>query len=251
MDKTIYQILEDIGLTNAQIKVYIALLELGESTSGPIIQKSKLQNSVVYNAINHLIEKGLISFIQKGKRKYFQAADPRSLIHILDQKKKELLEILPQLTQKKELSKNQAKVFIGWKGIYTAFNSILEVLPKNADYIGFAAGIDEQYSEETKTFFRVFNRKRLEMKYNVQLICNESARKSIQKMFAGINYQKKDKMPEYRYLSGFALNGVIIFKDNILLTAFEETPTAVIITSKTIANSFRKVFENCWEIARK
>ena len=49
-------ILEDIGLTNAQIKVYLSLLELGETTSGPLIKKSKLQNSVVYNALNQLIQ---------------------------------------------------------------------------------------------------------------------------------------------------------------------------------------------------
>lgn len=42
------QILEDIGLTNAEIKVYIALLELGTSTAGPIIEKTGLQNSVVH-----------------------------------------------------------------------------------------------------------------------------------------------------------------------------------------------------------
>ena len=49
------KILEDIGLTNAEIKVYLALLELGVSGAGNIIEKSRLQSSVVHNTINNLI----------------------------------------------------------------------------------------------------------------------------------------------------------------------------------------------------
>ena len=56
-------ILEDLGLTQAEIKVYIALLELGSSSAGQILEKSGLQNSVVHRALNSLIEKGLISYI--------------------------------------------------------------------------------------------------------------------------------------------------------------------------------------------
>jgi len=62
------QILEDLGLTNAEIRVYVALLELGSSSAGKIIEKSGLQNSVVHRALNSLIEKGLISYIKEGKR---------------------------------------------------------------------------------------------------------------------------------------------------------------------------------------
>ena len=59
-------ILEDIGLTNAEIKVYLALLELGSSTAGPILEKSKLQNSVVHMTLNKLIDKGFVTFIKEG-----------------------------------------------------------------------------------------------------------------------------------------------------------------------------------------
>ncbi len=54
MDVTI---LEDLGLTTAEIKVYIALLELGNSTAGPLVEKSGLQNSVVHRTLHSLIQK--------------------------------------------------------------------------------------------------------------------------------------------------------------------------------------------------
>ncbi len=240
-------ILEDIGLARSEIKVYLALLELGETTTGPIIQKAELQNSVVYNALNRLIEQGLVSFILRGKTKYFQAADPKTLVSFIETKKRKLVEILPQLTQKKQQAQNQAKIFVGWKGVYAAFNSIIDELPKGSEYIGFAAGADEQFSKETKTFFHIYNRKRSEMQYKVRLIANESARKSIQKY----KYEKGQKKPEYRFVKGIAFNGIIIFGNKVLQVAFEDEPMAVIISSKAMAKSFRKVFDSCWKIGRK
>ncbi len=53
------RILEDIGLTNAEIKVYLALLELGTSTAGPVLSKTGLQNSVVHMTLARLIDKGI------------------------------------------------------------------------------------------------------------------------------------------------------------------------------------------------
>ena len=81
-------ILEDLGLTSGEIKVYMALLELGNSTAGPLLEKSGLQNSVVHRALNTLIEKGLISFITEGKRKIYQATDPENFYTFIDDKKK-------------------------------------------------------------------------------------------------------------------------------------------------------------------
>lgn len=239
-------ILEDIGLSNAEIKVYLALLELGESTSGPIISKSGLQNSVVYNALSHLIENGLASFILKGKRKYFQASPPSNLVEFIDAKKKRLQELIPKLVRKKEQKHHEAKVFVGWKGVYAAFNSIIEELPKGSDYIGFAAGAEEQFSDETKAFFKIYNRKRSEMNYRVKLIANQSARKTIEKY----EYEKGQKKPEYKFVDGVAFNGIIIFRNNVLQVAFEEEPVAVIISSRAMADSFRKVFWSYWKMEK-
>jgi len=37
------QILQDIGLTKNEINVYLALLELGKSSAGKVLEKSNLQ----------------------------------------------------------------------------------------------------------------------------------------------------------------------------------------------------------------
>ena len=71
MDTSVF---EDFGLTGTQIKVYLALLELGESTAGPILKSTGLQNSVLYAALEKLVGKGFASYILKGKRRHYRPA---------------------------------------------------------------------------------------------------------------------------------------------------------------------------------
>ena len=81
------EILEDLGLTPTEIKIYISLLELGVSSAGKILEKSKLPNSTVHRDLNSLIEKGLISFILEGKRKIYKATNPENFFEFIQDKK--------------------------------------------------------------------------------------------------------------------------------------------------------------------
>ncbi|MDP7115427.1 MAG: helix-turn-helix domain-containing protein [Candidatus Woesearchaeota archaeon] len=243
-----FDALKELGLTEAQSKAYLGLLTLGETTSGPLIQETGLQNSVVYNALNQLIELGLVSFILKGKRKFFSAANPQLLIRLAEVKRAKIEKIVPQLIAKQTLTKpkQEAQVFVGWKGLYNAFNYILEELPNGSEYIGFAAGFEDQYTEGAKRFFREFQKKRALMKYNVKLIVNEESRKQVE----GYRYYGKFGKPHYRFVEGYAPVGVIIFKDHVLNVGFEDQPVAVLITSEAIASSYRRFFYGMWEIGK-
>ena len=75
--------LEGIGLTNAEIKVYLALLELGATKTGLLIEKSGLKSSVVYSALARLMEKGLVSSIKEGKMSTYKASDPKNIIEYI------------------------------------------------------------------------------------------------------------------------------------------------------------------------
>jgi len=55
------KILEKIGLTKNQIAVYIALLELGSSTTGPITKSSRLHSSRVYESKQKSCQKEISS----------------------------------------------------------------------------------------------------------------------------------------------------------------------------------------------
>ena len=100
-------ILEDLGLTNAEIKVYLALLEIGISTAGPIIKKTGLQNSVTHMTLQKLLEKGFISFIKKGKVKHYQPTNPKNIINFIDEKKERFQKLLPELLAKQKIQESK------------------------------------------------------------------------------------------------------------------------------------------------
>ncbi len=54
-------ILEKAGLTKNEIKVYLTLVEKGESTSGPLIRAIGINSSKVYESLERLPKKGLVN----------------------------------------------------------------------------------------------------------------------------------------------------------------------------------------------
>jgi sugar-specific transcriptional regulator TrmB len=240
-----FSVLREVGLTEAQIKVYVSLLELGQVTSGKIIKKSGLQNSVVYNALNQLIEKGLVSFISKGKRKYFSALSLNNLISFIDERKQKVEELIKQLPKSSEKEEN-VESFIGWRGVYSAFNRILEELSPESEYLAFAGDTDLEYPKEAINLFKEFQKKRNYQKYKVKIIANEIARKNIQKYRYYIAFGK----PNYRYVPGLSPAEIIIFNDCVLTLSVHEKPMAVLIRSKNIAESYKNFFYTLWKIAK-
>ena len=149
-----------IGLTEGEAKVYLALSELGSSTVGPIVKKSSVAYSNIYDILNRLIDKGIVSFIIKNKTKYFQAAPPANLVDFLDKKEKQISEqkqslqkIIPDLEKLQELHpKQEAEIFLGKKGLRTAYEKLSKNTTKDDETLFFYVD-DEKYREESNLFY--------------------------------------------------------------------------------------------------
>jgi len=59
-----------------------------------------VQNSVFHFSINRLIEKGLVSYVKKGKVKIYSAADPKQFLIYLKEKEKRVKDLLPGLVER-------------------------------------------------------------------------------------------------------------------------------------------------------
>ena len=149
-------ILQDLGLSNGEIKIYLTLLELGSTKVGLVIEKTGMASSAVHNSINSLIEKGLTSYIKKGKIKYYQAVPPKQLIDFIEEKKKKFLQILPELELKQKLAREreEAEIFEGTKGITTMLNLLIDDSKKGDEYLFFAINIKEQNEEIQEIYLK-------------------------------------------------------------------------------------------------
>ena len=248
------EILQQIGLNKSEAKVYLTLLELGSSTTGPIMHRAKVSSSKIYNILARLMEKGLVSSIIKSKTKYYRASQPESLLNYLDEKEneikkqqEEIKKLIPELKLRQKLSENKqdAQVYIGWKGIINAFSFIIESLKHGEDYIAFAQTPGEEESKHVKLFFAQYQHKREQKKLQVKLIADASQKN----VFKSEPYSRFRNF-HVKYMKN-SPPGIVISRGHIFISTFDPSPVGVIVSSKEIAESFRKYFYNEWKMAEK
>jgi len=236
------RILEDIGLTNAEIKVYLALLELGTATAGPILDKTGLQNSVVHRALHSLLDKGLISFVKEGKRNHYQATNPKHIIEFINEKKERFEEILPELLIKQKVAKEKPEIvsFRGIKGIKELLLELLEAGGKEHHTFGST----RKSLMLGEAWWVSYHRKRAKKSIKAKLMFNES----LKYWKAEIKYSKT----EIRYTkAGFEpLTETIIRNDKIGIIIWTEKPLGILIHNKAAADSYDKFFQIMWKSAK-
>src|SRR3989338_3604873 len=236
MDETI---LQDLGLSKAEINVYVSLSELGHSTSGPIIQKTGLQSSVVHRVLKTLLEKGIITFVKVGKDNNYQATNPKNLVDFIENKKKKFLDILPELEakQKKGKSNYAAEMFLGKRAMFSILLNIIKDAKPNEDYLSFSL-IEPHDDEEIVEFYRTYNLRRREKKLKVKVLANEKVKPIYEK-----NYTRELlKKASVRYTNFHFPQGIIIFRDNVTFVHWGENPFAVRIVNKEMARQFKEFF---------
>ena len=249
-----YNFLRKIGLTESEIKVYLALLKLGTSSKGSLIKESKIAHSKIYEITDKLIDKGLCSTITKNGIKYFMGASPIRLRDYLSKKQEEILQeekelekIMPELQSYYNRMPEGVKVevFIGWKGLETVYASLLEMAKKEEEVYIVGAGTGKE-EEKLELFYTVHGRTAFTKGLQVKVIFNESARNYIKKIEKNIKktYNKK-------FLFDYTQTEMLIFMDMTAIIIRRYEPIIVLIKDKETANSFKKYFQELWKIAKK
>ncbi len=237
------QILEDIGLTNAEIKVYLALLELGTSSAGPILDRSGLQNSVVHMTLNKLIDKGFITFVKEGKRNHYQAANPNHIIEFINQKKERFQSLLPELLLKQQGAREKPEIitFRDIKGIKELLMELLDAGGKEHHTFGSTA----KSLMLGESWWVNYHKKRAEKGIKAMLLFNES--------LAYWKAEKRYSKTEVRYTkAGFEpLTETIIRNDKIGIIIWSDKPLGILIHQKEAADSYDNFFEVLWKAGRK
>ncbi len=68
--------LKEIGLSDGEVKVYTAVLELGIASINKIHEKVGIERRNIYDILNKLIEKGLVSYTLEKQVKVYQCTYP-------------------------------------------------------------------------------------------------------------------------------------------------------------------------------
>ncbi|MFH0701365.1 MAG: helix-turn-helix domain-containing protein [Candidatus Woesearchaeota archaeon] len=232
-------ILENLGLSQGEIKVYLTLLETGSTKVGTIIEKSGMASSAVHNSVNSLIDKGLITYIKKGKIKHYQAVPPKLLLEFVEDKKRKIQEILPELELKQKLAeeRQEAEIFEGTKGVITMLNLLIEDAKKGEEYLFFAINVPKQ-NEEIQKFFLNYDLKRKEK----GLVVKGIAPKEEKKLFEGRKYL------QMKYTNLPIPSNISICNRKICFFTWETKPVGYLIKSRQLSQIHAEYFKNMWKI---
>ncbi|MDO8427808.1 MAG: helix-turn-helix domain-containing protein, partial [Candidatus Diapherotrites archaeon] len=158
-------LLNDLGLTHGEARVYLSLLNLGPSKVGLIVKKSNVASSKVYAILDKLIQKGLVSYIFQGKLKVYSAANPLRLLDYaeelkdkVDETKIQLEKILPLLESKFLATRADyhAEIFEGLRGIRNFFDLSKKDLKKGE--VLYTLGYTQEASSLFSGYFKEYHR---------------------------------------------------------------------------------------------
>ncbi len=229
------QELKEAGLTNNEIKVYLALLELGPSQAGLISRKAGLHRRTVYDTADMLIKKGLVGYILKNNRRVYQASDPKRIMGLVKEKEDAVLHVINDLQAKyiavKE--KEETNFYKGKEGLKTIFEDQLdskEILVLGASKLAY---------DSLKNYFKWYDAARKQKKIKARIISQDKSIKHIP--LAEIKY-----LPE-KYSSPISIN---IYGDKTATILWTPQPMAIVIKNKNIADGYRNYFELLWNVAK-
>ncbi len=242
-------VLQKLGFSEGESRVYDAILNSDSATLQQIHENTGLERRNVYDIINKLISKGLVSYCNENKHKIYRAADPKALMEYFDdqqkqiqEKKAELKSELPLLLKKYRSSKPEfdVRIYRGKEGVKSLFNAMLEY--KDHYYIGGNWGIVKYVG---KQWWSRYTEKRIARKIMMHDIV------TVPKKFLS-NYDTPKEYYEVKTLPPeFGSPNVIAIFGNCVANLFwAESLFAFVIEGKEIAKNYKDHFEYLWKTLR-
>jgi len=246
-------VLEKMGLSKAEIRIYLTLLQTGSVPSGMIVKETGFRKSTVYETIGRLQEKGLVSYMIKDGVKHFSAANPERILDYLEEQKRRITlnenlakKLVCDLNANYDILRPQAEAHVlsGIEGFKTMRRDVLRNSGGELLLLG-AISIED---EVMGAFFRWWNKERQKQKLKLRILHKESAR--------GKEMTKNEVMGKYfetRFLPKEIESPAVIniYGDRVVNLVWKgRHPLCLMMINKENADSYRKYFELLWKLSK-
>ena len=243
-------LLSELGLSDGQIRVYNALLELGNANLNAIQQKTGIERRGIYDIINKLIDKGLVSYtIEQGKRS-LQLTNTNNLAEAIQKKQASLQELsakIPEITAIMQQTKidTNAQVYRGNEAIKSLLNEVLQC--RESFWMG--GNSFEEYKAVPKglqLWFERWMKQRAQKKHIMHdLVSHGTYLKGFEpkkKTFHKRQFYRYHQLPKGLYVPMV----IIIFGDKVAQIQWGNQSFAFVLESEKIRDSFKKYFDHFW-----
>lgn len=247
------KLLQGIGLSEGETKVYLALLHLGETKTGLLAKEAQVSSSKVYKILDRLMKKGLAGYVIKSKTKYFTGVEPKRILDYIEEREKELQtkkelvkKIIPQLEIEQQIVSKQttATLYEGFKAISNFYRQILYELRAGDHYFVLGA----QYGEEmpgVRSFFHNYHTQRIKRKIKVKMLANFGTKDNLEPptfVHAHVRFLPEYLVPKMT---------VVFYRNKSFIFFLTKNPKGFLLESEEVTKSFRIYFETLWKIGSR
>jgi sugar-specific transcriptional regulator TrmB len=235
-------VLEEYGLSDKEANTYLELLPLGSINIQKLSSKLNYPRTTVYNTLNYLISKGLISYIIKNKVKFYEAVDPEKFIDKLEEKKALIKSVMPNLKILKTNIENTStvEIFQGAKGVFTILSDVFK--EKQEIYYFGSYSLSKEILKHQPEHVRTI---RLERKIPAKIVMDYYD----EPIFKTREYKKLTEMKFNNSLKDFPCM-IFIYGKKVAIYTLKKDLIGIIIDNEQVAESMKIIFDMYWNSAK-
>ncbi len=244
--------LQDIGLSDKEATIYLALLSVEYASVLDLSKKTKIKRPTVYVILESLAKKGLVGETTIGKKTNYQAEPPERLETFVERRKlqleeseKVLKDVIPRI---KSFSRDAGekpiiKYFEGKEGIVSTAEEFFASETDNNDlvYLLYPRDLlDETFPQKEREKYR---KSRLDRKIKSKVLYTYT-----KGVIASDEMGERIKVDEKRYPVTCDIG---IYKDRVRISVLGKKLSGIFIKSKDVADTLQSLFRMAFESMNK
>lgn len=161
-----------LGFSEKEAEVYLALNSYGSSPASTLARVTKIKRTSVYDALNSLMAKNLITSFKQGQYTYFVIDDVNKILY-LEKEKVRLAESMVKKLKDEQLHQAGVQVnhFIGEEGYREMYEDILRAHPKE---LMVWINLDEFYKALDPVREEEWTKERIQKKIYTRLLMQDT-----------------------------------------------------------------------------
>jgi len=245
------KMLMEYGLTENQAEIYLGLLKKPGISASEISKLSGLYRPYVYDTINGLLKKGLVSFTIKSGKKIFQPVHPQKLVEEAELKTERIKKAVSELDIGPDFVSEipQIEIFEGNQGLKTIYQEAMqEALKGKITFYKYLRGMKEK--ERMLPFFipqavRKIRKQKLDKKIKFQGLVHSALKKEKFPFLDDIG------LKNVRFLKkgNDQIPTIMILNNQIIIFLKGKNSLFIRIKSDKLSREYAGLFDYLWERA--
>lgn len=239
----IQSFLKEYGFNEKEIKIYLALLQLGQANVGNIAKKAEVKRPTAYIVLEELMRKGFVDLLPKDNKTHYIIKSPGTLLKKLIKKEKLTQSFIPQLMALFNEPKERPKVmyFEGEESVKKIYDDSIKDRKEILAFFGVKEVFDMVGNKFTKEYVRSRIRNKISAKVIVSSEDDVKAYRSRDK-----EELRKTKIIDSKKFPFEA--EIMIYGNKVAVTSFNGSDSfGLIIQNDQFSNTAKSIFNFMWE----